>query len=60
MSTNILGFWNKKKEKLKIKYQILTDEDLRCNEGEENEMIETLGFKLGKSKQELLKIIVDI
>jgi hypothetical protein len=60
MSSNILGFWNKKKEKLKKKYQILTDEDLRCNEGEENEMIETLGFKLGKSKQELLKIILDI
>jgi hypothetical protein len=60
MNTLIAGYWNRKKEKLKKKYQILTDEDLSCTEGKENELIETLGSKLGKTKQELLTIILDI
>jgi len=58
MNTNVIGYWNKKKEKLKQKFPIITDEDLRYNEGKEKEMIEMLGSKLGKTKQELLYIIV--
>jgi hypothetical protein len=58
MNTNTIGYWNKKKEKLKQKYPNITDEDLRYNEGKEKEMIEVLGYKLGKTKQELLSIIV--
>lgn len=54
---NIIGFWNIKKEKLKQKYQILTDNDLCFNEGKEKEMIEILGKKLGKTKQELFDIL---
>ena len=57
MNTNRFGFWNVKKEKLKQKYQIITDEDLHFREGKEQEMIELLGYKLGKSKDELRKII---
>ena len=58
MSNEIIGYWNQKKEKLKVKFPEITDEDLKYNEGKEKEMIEMLGNKLGKSKQELLYIIV--
>jgi uncharacterized protein YjbJ (UPF0337 family) len=58
MKNNLKGYWNEKKEKLKKKYPIITDEDVRFNEGKEKEMIEMLGNKLGKSKQELVSIIV--
>jgi uncharacterized protein YjbJ (UPF0337 family) len=60
MNTNVIGYWEKKKEKLKEKFPVITDEDLRYREGKEKEMIEMLGNKLGKSKQELLNIIVAI
>ena len=60
MNTNGTGYWNIKKEKLKQKYQILSDKDLCFNEGKEQEMIEMLGNKLGKTKQELLNIIITL
>jgi hypothetical protein len=60
MNTNVVGYWDKKKEKLKQKFPFITDEDLSFGEGKEREMIELLGYKLGKSKQELLSIIVGI
>ncbi len=60
MNINVSGYWDKKKEKLKQKFPIITDEDLSYGEGKEKEMIELLGYKLGKSKQELLYIIVGI
>lgn len=60
MNTNVIGYWDKKKEKLKEKFPDITDKDLSYNEGKEKEMIELLGYKLGKSKEELLYIIVDI
>jgi hypothetical protein len=58
MNTDAIGYWNKKKAKLKQKYPNITDEDLRYNEGKEKEMIEVLGYKLGITKQELLGIII--
>ncbi len=58
MNINITGYWDKKKPKLKEKFPVITDDDLRYREGKEKEMIEMLGNKLGKSKQELLTIIV--
>ena len=60
MNTNVIGFWDKKKEKLKEKFPVITDEDLYYREGKEKEMIEMLGYKLGKSKLELINIIVSI
>jgi uncharacterized protein YjbJ (UPF0337 family) len=60
MNINITGYWEKKKGKLKEKFPAITDEDLRYREGKEKEMIEMLGNKLGKSKMELLGIIVAI
>jgi uncharacterized protein YjbJ (UPF0337 family) len=60
MNINVTGYWEKKKGKLKEKFPAITDEDLRYHEGKEKEMIEMLGYKLGKSKMELLGIIVAI
>jgi hypothetical protein len=60
MRTNTVRYWNNKKEKLKKKFKNLTDKDLNFNEGKEKEMIEIVGNKLGKSKQELLKIIITL
>ena len=60
MNTSVIGYWNKKKEKLKQKYPFITDEDLRYLEGKEKEMLEMLGYKLGKTKEELLNIIITL
>lgn len=60
MNNKLVGYWNEKKEKLKQKFPILTDADLRYNEGKEKEMIDMLGTKMGKTNQELLSIIVGL
>jgi uncharacterized protein YjbJ (UPF0337 family) len=60
MNNNTIGYWEKKKGKLKEKFPVITDDDLRYREGKEKEMIEMLGNKLGKSKLELLSIIIAI
>jgi hypothetical protein len=60
MDPLVIGYWNRKKEKLKQKFLSLTDEDLQFREGEEKEMIEMLCFKLGKTNQELLSIIIGL
>jgi hypothetical protein len=60
MNTEVTGYWNSKKEKLKQKFEILTEKDVSYNEGKEKEMIELLGYKLGKTKQELLNIIITL
>jgi hypothetical protein len=60
MNIEAVGYWKDKKEKLLKKYKILNDKDLRFDEGKEEEMIEKLVRKLGKTKQELLNIIVTL
>jgi hypothetical protein len=60
MRRNSGGYWEEKKEKLLKKYKNLTDRDLRFNLGMEEEMIEILSYKLGKSRQELLHIIISL
>ena len=52
-----MGYWNLKREKIKLKYANLTDQDLNYCEGKEKEMIEMLAYKLGITKLELAKII---
>ena len=49
--------WFKTKSKLKKKFTALTDNDLLFAEGKKDEMIERLQIKLGKTKEELQKII---
>ena len=57
MKDFVLGFWNERKDKLKMKFPAITDEDLNFHNNKEKEMIERLGYKLGKSKEELRTII---
>jgi uncharacterized protein YjbJ (UPF0337 family) len=53
----VKGNWIKTKGKLKQKFAHLTDNDLLLEEGRKEEMLGRLQVKLGKSKEELLKII---
>ncbi|PKP41028.1 MAG: general stress protein CsbD [Bacteroidetes bacterium HGW-Bacteroidetes-12] len=56
-SNSKVGFWNKKKTKLKQMFPFIADEDLNFYEGKEYEMIEMLSYKVGKSVDELRSII---
>ncbi len=51
------GSWNERKDKLRKKFGLLTDSDLKFEEGKKEEMLMKLQTRLGKSKEELLKII---
>jgi uncharacterized protein YjbJ (UPF0337 family) len=53
----VKGTWNEQKGKLKQKFATLTDNDLMFVEGKKDEMLGKLQVKLGKSKEELLKIM---
>ena len=58
--TNIIelkGNWNEQKGKLKQKFAILADNDLLFAAGKKDEMFGKLQVKLGKTKEELHKII---
>lgn len=56
-TTEVKGNWNEQKGKLKQKFAALTDNDLLFAEGKKDEMLGRLQVKLGKSKEELYKII---
>ena len=56
-TTEVKGNWNKQKGELKQKFAILTDNDLMFEEGEKEEMFRKLQIRLGKTKEELRKII---
>jgi uncharacterized protein YjbJ (UPF0337 family) len=56
-TTEIKGNWNEQKGKLKQKFSVLTDDDLMFAEGKKDEMMGRLQIKLGKTKDELTKII---
>lgn len=56
----IKGNWNKQKGILKQKFANLTDDDLTFAEGKKDEMLGRLQIKLGKSKEELDRIIATL
>jgi uncharacterized protein YjbJ (UPF0337 family) len=58
--TELKGNWNETKGKLKQRFAMLTDNDLLLLEGKEDEMLGRLEKKLGKSKDELHKIISEL
>ncbi len=58
--TEAKGKWNEQKGRLKQKFAVLTDDDLMFAEGKEEEMFGRLQIKLGKTKEELQKIIASI
>ncbi|PWA07310.1 CsbD family protein [Flavobacterium psychrotolerans] len=51
------GNWELQKGRLKQKFAALTDNDLLFVKGKKEEMIAKLQIKLGKTKEELHKII---
>jgi len=51
----IKGNWNKMKGKVKQAYADLTDDDLKYEEGKDDELLGRLQTKTGKSKDELVK-----
>jgi len=59
-TTEVKGNWNEQKGKLKQKFASLTDNDLMFEEGKQDEMYGKLQIKLGKSKEELHKIIAGL
>ena len=56
-TTELKGNWEEQKGKLKQKFASLTDNDLMFAAGKKEEMMGRLQIKLGKSKDELHKII---
>lgn len=58
MKTYKGGYWNIRKEKLLKKYENLSNKDLNYKEGEEKAMLAVLSTKLGKSREELLRMII--
>lgn len=54
------GNWNEFKGKLKQKYANLTDDDLMFTEGKEDELYGRLQTKLGKSNEEIRRIISEL
>ena len=59
-TTGMQGNWNETKGKLKQKFAILTDNDVLLLEGKKEEMLGKLQIKLGKTKEELQKIISEL
>jgi uncharacterized protein YjbJ (UPF0337 family) len=59
-TTEVKGNWNEQKGKLKQQFAALTDNDLMFEEGKKDEMIGRLQIKLGKTKEELHKIITSL
>jgi len=58
--TEVKGNWNEQKGKLKQKFAVLTDNDLMFEEGKREEMFGKLQIKLGKTKEEVQKIIDEL
>jgi uncharacterized protein YjbJ (UPF0337 family) len=58
--TELKGNWSEAKGKLKQKYAILTDDDLLLEEGKQEELFGRLQAKLGKTKEEIHKLITEL
>ena len=59
-STELQGNWKVTKGKLKQKFAILTDNDLLLVEGKQDELLGRLQTKLGKTKEEIQKLISEL
>ena len=59
-TTELKGNWDEQKGKLKQKFAQLTDDDLLFAEGKKDEMLGRLQIKLGKTKEDLFKILSDL
>ena len=59
-TTELKGNWKETKGKLKQKFAMLTDDDLLLEEGKQDELLGRLQIKLGKTKEDIHKIISDL
>jgi len=59
-TVSIEGNWKEISGKLKQRYANLTDDDVLFAEGKEEEMMGRLQKKLGKTKEELRKVIAKL
>jgi hypothetical protein len=51
--------WRRKKDRIRQKFETITEKDLIFTEGREDEMFEKLRNKLGKTDLEILGIIIE-
>ncbi len=51
------GNWNEIKGKIKQKYANLTDDDLKYEEGKDDELVGRIQKKIGKTKDEVIEWI---
>ena len=58
--TALKGNWNEIKGKLKQKFAMLTEHDPLFSEGKQDELLGRLQTKLGKTNEEIKKIIADL
>jgi uncharacterized protein YjbJ (UPF0337 family) len=58
--SELLGNWNETKGKLKQRFAILTDNDVLLIEGKHDELLGRLQVKLGKTKEEIHKVIAGL
>lgn len=54
------GSWNETKGKIKQAYADLSDDDLKYEEGKDDELVGRLQTKLGKTKDEIVKWIQEL
>lgn len=59
-TTELAGKWNELKGVLKQKYAYLTDDDLLFVEGKEEELYGRIQQKIGKTKDEIKKMISEL
>jgi len=55
--STLVGNWKDRKSKLRQKFGFLSETDLMFEEGKKEEMLVKLQIKLGKTKEELIRII---
>ena len=58
--TALKGNWDEIKGNLKQKFAMLTDSDLLLLEGKQDELLGRLQTKLGKTNEEIRKIIANL
>ena len=59
-STESKVSWSETKKKLKKKFAMLTDKDVLLIDGKRDEMLERIQLKLGKTKEEIQKLIAEL
>jgi uncharacterized protein YjbJ (UPF0337 family) len=58
--TKVTINWNDQMRKLKEKFSILTDKDLRFEQGKLDEMVSRIQSKVGKTRHEIYQLITKI